>query len=292
MSSRRLTAVLFLLLCLTRASLMCGQEVDAPYDTFYKKEVIRQNEPMPYPFVREEDVLWSKTIWRTISLKEKANQFFYFPLEYDGVHGRKNLAYVIWDAILQNEIELYEDDEMKIPKDAEALVESFTRSDTMTLEIYDADAEEEYEYRTVLVPREFNTEDIWQLRIKESWFIDSKLGDQFVRITGLCVVQEQFKWVGADREYRGSVALFWIPMQSMLVRRLLARHEAYYEDNLAQLPTWDNIFNTRSFSSFITRISNVQNRTIDSYLTGTDAILESERIENELLNISLDMWEY
>ena len=46
------------------------------------------------------------------------------------------------------------------------------------------------------------------------------------------------------------------------------------------------------FNSYITRTSNVFNRSILDYLTGVDAILESERIENELLNISQDLWEY
>ena len=34
------------------------------------------------------------------------------------------------------------------------------------------------------------------------------------------------------------------------------------------------------------------NRTISSYLTGVDALLESQRIEIKLLNIDEDMWEY
>jgi hypothetical protein len=46
------------------------------------------------------------------------------------------------------------------------------------------------------------------------------------------------------------------------------------------------------YSSFITREDNVWNRAIHDYLTGEDAILESQRIEEEIMNISLDMWEY
>ena len=35
----------------------------------------------------------------------KENQYFYFPNTPEGIRGRKNLAYVIWDAINQGEIE-------------------------------------------------------------------------------------------------------------------------------------------------------------------------------------------
>src|ERR1041385_3876522 len=35
--------------------------------------------PVPYPFVREADVMWSKRIWRTIDMREKLNQVYYYP---------------------------------------------------------------------------------------------------------------------------------------------------------------------------------------------------------------------
>ena len=34
------------------------------------------------------------------------------------------------------------------------------------------------------------------------------------------------------------------------------------------------------------------NRPISAYLTGTDAILESQAIEEEIFDIESDMWEY
>ena len=40
------------------------------------------------------------------------------------------------------------------------------------------------------------------------------------------------------------------------------------------------------------RFKNVYNRRIDQYLTGEDAILESEAIEAKVFEIGDDMWEY
>lgn len=214
----------------------------------------------------------------------------YFPQEEQGVDGRCNFAYTIWHAIVNNEIEVFEDDELKIPLDNADLVYRQTKPDTITLEIVDDD--ENYEYKTVLVPKEFSTEEILHLKLKETWYIDKQSTEQMVRITAIGLVQEQYKDRDGEREYRGSVTLFWIPMEHINVKNLFARHEAYYEDNLAHLPSWEFIFRSRMFSSYVVRESNRFNRTIDSYLTGEDAIWESERIENELLNISQDMWEY
>lgn len=271
---------------------LSAQQVETDRSSFYERTLLQQHEPVPLPYIRSTDVIWETWIWRIIDMRERFNQFFYYPIEPEGSEGRKNLAYTIWDALVANEIEVYEDDEMKIPKECDEIVRYFTRADTLTLEVINDEDEESYEYRTVFVPREFVSDDILRYRLKEAWFVDKQHDRQMVRVTGLAPIQEQYKDRDGEREYRGSATLFWIPMQSPKVRRMLVRHEAYYEDNLAHLPTWDEIFTTRRFGSFVTRQSNVHNRAIDSYLTGPDAIMESERIENLLLDISLDMWEY
>ena len=79
--------------------------------------------PQNFDFVRESDVYWGRLLWRIIDVREKENQYFYFPVEPEGVGGRKNLAYVLWDAILAGEIELFEDDELKIPLDCSKIIE-------------------------------------------------------------------------------------------------------------------------------------------------------------------------
>lgn len=81
-------------------------------------------------------------------------------------------------------------------------------------------------------------------------------------------------------------------MLSHQVRVLFAQKEAYSRENLVHLPNWEYVFNTFMYSSFITRVDNTWNRSIHDYLTGEDALLEAERIEEDIMNISIDMWEY
>ena len=278
----------FLCCSLGGAIAQSGQEVYGNYYT--RKSLIEGQEAEELVFIRESDIVWEDRIWRTIDLREKFNQLFYYPIEREGSMGRKNLAYVLWDAVVNNEIPIYEDDEFKIPIENEVFVERYTRADTIVLEIVDEN--EEYEYETILVPKEFNSEEIYQYRLKEAWFISKKTTEQEVRILGLTMVKDLFKERDGERDYIGTVELFWIPMQSRSVRNLLARHEAYFEDNIANLPSWLAIFKQRRFNSFITRETNRFNRSIGSYLTGIDAIMEAEDIENKLLDISIDMWEY
>lgn len=268
-----------------------GQEIEeiGPGD-YYVRSIAKTQKATAPTYIREDDVLWETYIWRTVDLREKFNQFIYYPTERNGLQGRKSLANVIWDAVVAGEIPIYEDDEFKIPLDNEAYVARYTKADTIVLEI--VDDQENYEYQTVLVPKEFLSEEIYQLHLKEVWFIDKVTSRLHVRIVGLALCKDIFKNNGEEKDYIGTATLFWIPMQSMPVRNMLVKNEAYYEDNIAQLPSWSHIFESRMFDGFITRETNRYNRSISSYLTGIEAIVESERIENELLEISEDMWEY
>ena len=74
--------------------------------------------------------------------------------------------------------------------------------------------------------------------------------------------------------------------------RCSVKHVAYDEDNARAVRTYDDVFIDRYFDSYVDRVSNRMNRTIASYLTGTDAILESQKIEDAIFNIESDMWEY
>lgn len=48
-------------------------------DGVYIKEHIPTKRLVPYEFVREADVIWSKRVWRRIDLREKINHPLYFP---------------------------------------------------------------------------------------------------------------------------------------------------------------------------------------------------------------------
>ena len=90
-----------------------AQYVEPQPGDYYKRSYMWEKKPQELYTVRETDVYWSRLVWRIIDVREKENQYFYFPQNPEGIRGRKNLAYVLWDAINAGEIELFEDDEMK-----------------------------------------------------------------------------------------------------------------------------------------------------------------------------------
>ena len=84
--------------------------------------------------------------------------------------------------------------------------------------------------------------------------------------------------------------LFWIYYPE--ARKILVNTEAFNRGNDAERRTFDDIFQRRMFNSYIIKESNVYNRRIDEYKTGLDALLESDRIKEEVVNMEHDLWEY
>ena len=263
-------------------------------DEFYSQTIHTSQTPLPYPFLRESDILWSTMLWKTIDLNELFNQFFYFPIENPDPSGKKSLAYTLWDAMADGIIPIYEDDALTIPIDNEVFVRRYTKPDTLLLEIgYDDDDNEEYQ--TIIRPHEFDGAEIFQYAIREVWFIGKQDTRQDSRRLALAPLKQSFhKFANTEEEiYLGLLPLFWVPMQNPYVRQLLAQHFAYTDpNNLVGQPSWDAVFVSQHYNAYITRESNRYLRSITQYLTGEDALLESERIEEKVFDIESDMWEY
>ena len=272
-----------------------GQTVEQknPND-FHISQAQGQAKPLPFPFLREDDIVWSTTLWRSIDCNELFNQFFYFPSDEYINFGKKSLAYIIWDAMVANEIPIYEDDELKIPLDNEVFFKRYTRADTILLEIgYDDDDNELYE--TVIKPRFFDGSEIFEYALREVWFIGRQDTRQDSRRIALAPMKETYRTVGngVPDIYLGRLPIFWIPMQNPRVRNLLVRYTAYIDpSNMVNQPSWDWVFINQHYTAYTTRESNMQDRPISGYATGKEAILEAERIEEKVFEIENEMWEY
>lgn len=263
-------------------------------DDIYISILDGQRRPLPFPHLRESDVVWSTMIWKTIDLNELFNQFFYYPIDNPNPTGKKSLAYVLWDAIVSGEIPIYEDDLLTIPLDNSIFVVQYTKGDTIQLEIgYDDDDNEMYQ--TIIRPNEFDGSEIYQYSIREAWFIGRQDTRMDSRRLALAPLKKSYrKFADTEEEiFLGCLPIFWVPMQNPSVRRLLARYTAYINDNnLVGQPSWDWIFLHQRYTSYITRESNIYSRAINHYLTGEDALEQADLIEDKLFDIENDIWDY
>jgi hypothetical protein len=56
--------------------------------------------------------------------------------------------------------------------------------------------------------------------------------------------------------------------------------------------SFDDLFWKRNFSSYINKESNVFDRSVSPNYEGLDALLESERIRNEIFLFEHDLWDF
>jgi gliding motility associated protien GldN len=84
---KQLLYSIFILICLgINAQEINGGPVNIPSDGVIDGVYIQEHTPtkrlVPYEFVRESDVMFSKRVWRTIDLREKINHPLYYPFDY------------------------------------------------------------------------------------------------------------------------------------------------------------------------------------------------------------------
>ena len=243
-----------------------------------QQQTMMEKKPSPLPDIQEANIMWKKTIIREIDFRQKINQVFYYPI--NPTEDWRNLITVIYDGIQSGDITPY-----RVENNIDDLMTPLTRDDfeNENTKIGDPpviwkDGEEvanEIPFRDRML-------NVTRLRIKEDWYFDKKLSQFLVRIIALSPVI-------VDED--GLSQACWIPYDEA-TRTVLTRAFAFNRNNTAQRLTYDEILQKRIFDSYIVKEENVFDRYINSYAFNVDALYESERIKNEMLDYEQSLWEY
>lgn len=215
-------------------------------------------------------------------MKQKMNQPFYFPVEPH--NNWRSFMQVIMDALKEGSLTAYDissTDEFLVPLTFNEVV---TRQiDTIHTRLtrpyppYD-------EYDTVIYS-DFDPTRVQRIRIKEDWYFDRQRSQMMCRIIGVCPVMLKER----DGEEIPE-PLFWIYYPE--ARPIMAQALVYNSNNDAERRTYDEVFIKRMFASFIYKEQNVFDRRISEYAVGLDALLESDRVKNDLFEFEHDLWEF
>jgi gliding motility associated protien GldN len=257
-------------------------------DGIYRPEHTLERRVIPYAPLREADIMWLKRVWRRIDLREKINHPMYFPEKPS--QGRKSLFDVIKDAILNDgTLTAYDpgalgDDDMFTKRmTTDEVRQLLVRQDTTyTEDLYTGEMKPE------IVTIEVKSTDVKWYEVKEEWFFDRQRSVMDVRTIGICPMKANKD--DLTGEFRGLQKLFWIYYPE--ARYVFVKSEVFNRSNDVERRTYEDIFWKRQFGSFITKESNVYNRSISMYKKGLDALLEAEAIKTQITNMEHDLWSY
>ncbi|MDR3184177.1 MAG: gliding motility protein GldN [Prevotellaceae bacterium] len=291
------TIALFTFVILALAGYAQKLEVDKKslvQDGITKLEILKDKEPIPYPPLREADIFWSRRVWRVLDLRERLNYPLYYPTQV--VQTRKSFVQALVSAIQSGAIKAYDTDTDEfttelLPEDLRGRFEITDRTETRAKLDGSGDT-------TMVIRGEFNWGEVRELLVKEDWFFDKHHSQMYVRIIGICPIRvyaKEIRTADEDEDMAPEMVkkqLFWIYYPD--VRKVLANTPCYVGENEVTQVSFDDLFQKRRFSSYITAISNNQNnRQIFSYTrNGIEAMLESERQKQEIFNFESDLWEY
>jgi gliding motility associated protien GldN len=262
-------------------------QVQNVLDGAYVKETNLTKRVVPYPYLREADVMYFRRIWQEMDLKQKINHPYYYPI--DPIEDRSNLFDVIRDGLLiEGSLIAYstgaigDEDEFTIPLSADSI-----RSILNPIERIDEWDEfgEKIGFKEVVTPIE--SDKITRYRIKEDWIWDRQRSERYVRIIGIAPMIEDYD---RDGESMGFAPLFWLYYPEC--RYVFDNADVFNLFNDAQRRTYEDLFQKRYFSSYIVKESNVYDRSVGEYARGMDALAESERIKEELFILEHDLWHY
>lgn len=255
----------------------------------YVKEHTEKRKPMPYEYLREADIMWSKTIWRRIELKEKINHPLYFPTEKMEHDRRLSLIHIILEGIHSNGLTAYDRNGYNefgtVITEKEVLERLGQRQVIQNVEDLEGNVTEKK------IDEPAKPSDVKSYLVKELWYFDKQRSVLEVRIIGICPIREYYRDDDVDQQNPLQKIVCWIYYPE--ARKLFSTYEVFNVKNDAQRLSFDDIFQKRIFSSYIQQESNTyNNRLISEYAIGLETLLEAERIKENIFNFEQDLWEY
>jgi gliding motility associated protien GldN len=247
---------------------------------------------LDFPFVREDDILWTKRYLTKVNLKERPNLPLYFPttpVSMGRGKYRTSLAHLLIEKVKVGEITAYDEtpeDYFTVIKTPEEIKNELSRVDSMENEDFFT-GEYVMEYDTINI----TAADARSFYILEDKFFDKKRSVLESRIIGLALIANKENAETGDMEPE---VLFWVWYPE--VRQVLANNFLIVDNQKyvgTKHMTYDEFLTKRLYTSTIIKETNMFDRAIYEYKkTAMQQLLEADRIKNDIRYLESDLWEY
>jgi len=259
-------------------------------DAGVDQNLIREKSPLPYEPIREDDAVFRVRVWRMIDAREKMNLSFRYAADED--NGNQRFISILLRAIANGELTAFsgDDDRFTTPITPQAALDAFGNGGKDTVATYNDQGDiTGYQVRT----KEINPDSVYKFEIKEEWIFDKETSRLYVRILGIAPVMPYTNSVGVQLE-GSDRPLWWVYYPD--ARPVFAKSEVYNPKNYAARMSWEDLFESRMFSSYIVKstVDNPFDLPLSSVFPNNTLfrLLEGERIKDKIFNYEQSLWSY
>jgi len=263
-----------------------------------KNTQVKDRQPLSYEHLREDDIMFSHFIWREIDAREKMNKVFSYPAKEQGQDQR--FFAIILDAMKNDSVMAVsaEDGRFTTPMGYDTIMSLVSSAGNELDTQYVQNVTDPNIYDTVIQRRNNpfapKADSIYTFRILEQVMFDKESSRLFTRILGIAPVAK-IGTAGVPGVPGGggsaSTRLFWIYYPDL--RPKLEKSFAYNAKNTNGRMTWEEIFESRFFSSYIVK-SSMDNptdaRLADLIKDPLFRFLEGENIQEKIFNNKQNLW--
>ncbi len=246
---------------------------------------VRDRKPLAYEDLREDDALFSQFVWREIDGREKINQSFMYPGKDN--NGDQRFFSILLSAIKSDSVVAFsaDNDRFTIPLSTSQVL-SLTGGSLDTVEV--ADPISGAVEKVITKKAKFSPDSVYTFRIKEQIVFDKEASRLFTRIIGIAPIVKQV--VAGNSMPR---VLFWVYYPDL--RPSLTKFEVYNPKNFSARMTWEELFESRFFSSNIikTTLGNPGDKNLIALIKDPlYRLLEGENIKQKIFNYEQDLWQH
>lgn len=268
-------------------------------DNAVDKSIIKVRVPLDYEYIREDNAVFRQKVWRVIDTKEKINAPFNYNADDD--NGNQRFISILLNAIKKGAanggVDAFNvfDDRFTTPMTYKQIAQSLVKKPRHQTVVDWAKDPNGGITKDTIITDQFDPTTITKYQIKEEVVFSKHTSRMFIRILGIAPMQDVYdENADGTRTYRYSKPTFWVYYPDL--RATLSRFEIFNPKNFGARMTWEDLFESRMFSSYITKttLDNPQNKDL-LQLAKEDKLFmlwQGEKIKEKIFNYEQDLWAY
>ncbi len=259
-------------------------------DNAIERNLVKERTPLAYENIREDDAVYRQKVWRVIDARQKLNLPFRYSATED--NGNQRFISILFNAINGTDsVTAFsaDDDRFTTPltkQEVQKILSGGVGYDTSDVTDLNGNV-----VKKEVRARQVSLDSIYKFKVKEEWIFDKESSRMFVRILGIAPMMRARTTSGID--LGDDIVLFWVYYPDL--RATLAKYEVYNGKNYGSRMSWEELFESRMFDSYIVKstIDNPFDKEFKDYIKDPlFRLLEGENVKEKIFNYEQSLWSY